>query len=67
MELAMANKGKLNEGMACLFGLLKQVESRRRIQKRDVERWVGDLEDEEVVISDTERGWWEKVVAELGV
>ncbi|KAI9636342.1 uncharacterized protein MKK02DRAFT_25382 [Dioszegia hungarica] len=67
MELAMANKGKLNEGMARLFGLLKQVESRRRIQKRDVERWVGDLEDEEVVISDTERGWWEKVVAELGV
>lgn len=65
MDLTMAVKGKLNQGMANLLILLKSIPGDRKVTKRDVERWVGDLEDEEVAIGETERGWWDKVVIEI--
>lgn len=65
MELAMAVKGKLNQGMASLLILLKGLNSDRKITKRDIDRWVGDIDDDEVVMSDTERNWWAKVATEV--
>jgi hypothetical protein len=65
MELAMAAKGKLNQGMASLLVMLKGVDKDRKVMKRDIERWMEDLEDDEVILSPTERVWWTKVAAEI--
>lgn len=66
MDLEMTVKGKLNDGMSKLFQLIKRVPEERRIGASDVERWVEDIVDEEGVISDKEKTWWERVVQELG-
>lgn len=65
MELEMAVKGKLNDGMSKLFQLIKRVPEDRRVGVSDVERWVEDIVDEEGLLSEKEKMWWERVVQEL--
>jgi hypothetical protein len=65
MELEMAVKGRLNDGMSKLFQLIKRVPEDRRVGVSDVERWVEDIVDEEGQLSEKEKMWWERVVQEL--
>lgn len=65
MELEMAVKGRLNDGMSKLFQLVKRIPEDRRIGAADVARWVEDIADDEGQVSEKETLWWERVVQEL--
>ncbi|ADV22148.1 hypothetical protein I305_03909 [Cryptococcus gattii E566] len=43
----------------------KMEEGERKITGKDVERWLGEVEDEEVGLGEIEKGWWTEITAGL--
>ncbi|KIS01903.1 hypothetical protein L804_00157 [Cryptococcus deuterogattii 2001/935-1] len=61
-ELKGQYKGVLSK---ILEKLGKMEEGERKITGKDVERWLGEVEDEEGGLAEIEKGWWTEITARL--
>lgn len=64
-ELVPKEKEEYKNARAGLVQRLKSCEAARRVGATDVHRLVGDVEDEEGVMGDLEKGWWRELAEEL--
>lgn len=64
--LPAESKEQYQEGLNKVLEKLGKVEEgERKITGKDVERWLGEMEDEEDAFGEVEKGWWTEVTAGL--
>ncbi|WWC86835.1 uncharacterized protein L201_001714 [Kwoniella dendrophila CBS 6074] len=54
---------KYNTGLQKILNKLKNLTGERALNQKDVERFLAEIEDEEGILSDTEKQWWKDVFA----